>query len=137
MSWSDWPVVPEEQRKKKLFHNRKIGEEDLASLREKGWDPSDVRLLPNGNDGEKAESLKAYLEGLRWGSIINDQAIARYVEIEARVLGLTSGKGPEKTNKRERKEDLSLEEMMKIGGTTGHGTDSKKKWREKYFKKQM
>ncbi len=125
--WSEWPEVPQDQRPKVLHHNHHLTKEDLQELRDKGWAPTDVRLLPNETDADKAEGLKAYLEGLRLGTIILSQAVARYVEVEARVLGLTSGKGPEREPEKEKWEELDFQELMKVGGRTGHSVENKGK----------
>ena len=136
MDWTTWPEVPDEQRPKKLYHNYRMDEDDLKHLVDLGWDPRDVRLLPSKSDAEKAESLKAWLEGLRMGAIKLSQAVARYVEVEARILGLTSGKGPEKDAGEASYEGLDFAELQaKIGGPTGYAQDSKKKFREKHVTK--
>ena len=137
MDWNTWPEVPEDQRPKKLYHNHLMDEEDREHLVSLGWDPRDVRLLPSKSDADKAESLKAWLEGLRMGAIKLSQAVARYVEVEARILGLTSGKTPEKGTEKVGYENMDFAELQaSIGGPTGHGEDSKEKFRKKYVGKE-
>ena len=134
MNWDEWPEVPLEQRPKRLPHNLSIGPEDLQALSEKGWAPVDVRLLPNGSDAERAEGLKSYFEGLRLGTIQVKQAIARYVEVEARVLGLTSGKKPSESDGKSKGYDgMDFRQLQsRIGGKTGHSEDGKLAFKEKY-----
>lgn len=137
MDWSTWPDVPEDQRPKELYHNYRLDAEDAGLLMEKGWEPLDVRLLPNKTDADKAESLKACLEGLRMGAIKLQQGIARYIEVEARILGLTSGKTPEQENLNEGYAGLDFVQLQdRIGGKTGHGEDSKKTFRKRYMKNE-
>lgn len=88
-----WPEVPEEQRPKKVYHRGLIKPEWAAILHNKGWDPIDVRLLPNATDTDRAEALKAWLEGIRYGTIEADPKQAKWLELEARVYGLHAGKG--------------------------------------------
>lgn len=127
VNWFEWPSVPKEQRPKKLYHNQKIGEEELEYLEKNGWQPVDVRLLPSDSDADRANALKAYFLGLRLGTVKLQQSVARYVEVEARVLGLTSGKGPPKEDEKKNKyEDMEFRDLMEqIGGKTGHPEDKK------------
>lgn len=89
--FKDWPDVPVDQRPKRLFHRGIVGEWELP-LRVKGWDPVDVRLLPNATDHDRAEALKAWLEGIRYGTIEADPKQAKWLELESRVYGLHAGK---------------------------------------------
>jgi len=90
--WADWPNVPLEQRPKRLPHSCVLSEDDLELLASKGWQPLDVRLIPNGNDAERGEALKAWLEGIRLGTINADKDLLRFLDLEARALGLTSNR---------------------------------------------
>lgn len=86
-----WPDVPKADRPKKLYHCGLDTSGD-ACLIEKGWAPIDVRLMPNKTDGDRAERLKAMLEGIALGSIEPDPKAAKFVELELRVYKLTSDK---------------------------------------------
>ena len=90
--WEDWPAVPEDQRPKRLPHSTVLRLEDQELLAAKGWRPMDVRLLPNNNDAERGEALKAWLEGIRMGTIEADAKLLRFLDLEARSLGLTSNR---------------------------------------------
>ena len=83
-----WPKTP----KRRIVYHCGIDDEDLAHLTGLGWDPVDVRLLPNDEDHQRGEAVKAWLEGVRLGSIDPRGQIAKYVELEARIYGLTLNK---------------------------------------------
>ena len=125
LKWSTWPIVPDEQRPKELPFSCEMSEGDRKLLEERGWKPLDVRLLPNEGDGERASSVKYWLEGMRLGTVDCSASVAKYVEIEARIYGLTSGRGPEEEVKKKGYEDLDFDELLVIGGVTGHATDEK------------
>lgn len=88
----NWPEVPENQRPKRLPH-RGLDYNTITHLKSRGWDPQDVRLMPNVTDGDRAEALKAWLEGIRYGTIEADPKAAKWIELESRVYGLHAGKG--------------------------------------------
>jgi hypothetical protein len=52
----------------------------------------DIRLMPNRTDADRAESVKAALEGVRVGSIKCDPRKLKFYELEARVYGLHNTK---------------------------------------------
>lgn len=91
-SWNDWPDVPADQRPKRLPHAGIIGKDAAALMRQKGWDPIDIRLLPNSTDVERGICLKACLEGVRLKTIEADASLQRFLDLEARALGLTSNR---------------------------------------------
>ena len=91
--WRSWPLAPEDDRPKALYVAESlpaIVSHWLAD--ERGWRVVDVRALPNRSDGDRAEGVKAYLEGVRVGSIEPVKELLRYVELEARICGLLSNK---------------------------------------------
>lgn len=95
-----WPIVPDEDRPKKLFHMGLLdaeltdGSSLIDYLRERGWEPVDVRLMANRTDADRAEAIKGYLEGIRVGSIEADPKSAKFLEHELRVYGMAQGKTP-------------------------------------------
>jgi hypothetical protein len=91
--WRKWPSAPEEERPKALYVNEGLPEVVTDWLREeRGWKVVDVRVMPNRSDGDRAESVKAFLEGVRCGSIEASKDLLRYIELEARICGLLSNK---------------------------------------------
>jgi len=91
--WRKWPPAPEEERPKALYVNEGLPRVVTDWLRDdRGWRVVDVRALPNRSDGDRAESVKAYLEGVRVGSIEASKDLLRYIELEARICGLLSNK---------------------------------------------
>jgi hypothetical protein len=87
----EFPEVPEKLRPKKLPHMG-LTSDDQKKLEEKGWILVDVRLIGEDSDGDRAEAVKLFLEGIRLGSIAPDSTILRFLELEAKVYGLTAGK---------------------------------------------
>lgn len=83
--------MPKEQRPKKLYHAGGIEESTLSSLIERGWDPIDVRLLPNETDEDRRLALKARLEGIRYGTIDMDPKLSKWMELEAKVYEIHKG----------------------------------------------
>ena len=57
-----------------------------------GWSIVDVRTMPNQTDGDRAEAVKAFLEGVRIGSIEPGKGQLRYIELESKICGLLSNK---------------------------------------------
>ena len=91
--WRKWPPAPEEERPKALYVNEGLPKVVTDWLRsDRGWKVVDVRVMPNRSDGDRAESVKAYLEGVRCGSIEASKDLLRYIELEARICGLLSNK---------------------------------------------
>jgi len=85
-----WPEAPEDERPKKLPVDFALEKKDAAALIAKGWEPIDVRVLPNKTDGDRAEAVKAYLEGARLGTITLTAPQIRHLELEAKIYGLLS-----------------------------------------------
>jgi hypothetical protein len=87
-----WPEAPSEERPKNLFVDYPLDADSRAVLQERGWKALDVRTMPNKTDADRAEGLKAVLEGVRVGSILPDKTRLRWLELEAKVYGLLTGK---------------------------------------------
>ena len=91
--WRVWPEAPAEERPKALYVYETLPEIVSAWLKAKqGWDVLDVRVMPNQSDADRAEGVKAFLEGVRVGSIEPGKDQLRYLELEARICGLLSNK---------------------------------------------
>jgi hypothetical protein len=114
-TWRNWPPAPEDERPKSLYVAESLPAvvTDWLSA-ERGWRVVDVRALPNRSDADRAEGVKAYLEGVRVGSIEASKEHLRYIELEARICGLLSNKA--------RADDMvptvegdTLEDILKFG----------------------
>lgn len=109
----EWPDVPAEMRPKKLFVDMSIEPQELAEFGTKGWFIVDVRLLPNLTDADRAESVKATLEGVRVGSIKCDPRKLKYFELEARVYGLHNTKqASDKVKHKAIEEDVDVTKLF-------------------------
>jgi hypothetical protein len=88
MDINEFPEVPAEMRPKVLYHTLALGEAELSLLRSKGWTPTDVRLLPANTDSERSTRVKAYLEGLMYGTIeLTNSKMFDILELEAKSCG--------------------------------------------------
>lgn len=87
-----WPEAPKDSRPKSLFVNYSMPPQARNIMYERGWMVRDTRTLPNKTDADRAECLKAVLEGIRVGSIIPEKEKMRWAELEAKVYGLLTGK---------------------------------------------
>ena len=87
-----WPEAPEDERPKNLFVDYHVETDYRMALLTRGWQVHDIRTLPNRTDADRAESLKSMLEGIRVGSITPDKEKMRWMELEAKVYGLLTGK---------------------------------------------
>ena len=87
-----WPKAPEDERPKNLFVDYHVETDYRMALLTRGWQVCDIRTLPNRTDADRAESLKSLLEGIRVGSIAPDKDKMRWMELEAKVYGLLTGK---------------------------------------------
>ena len=91
--WGLWPEAPEDERPKSLYVSESLPDIVHTWLRSKrGWAVIDVRTMANKSDGDRAEGVKAFLEGVRVGSIEPGKDQLRYLELEARICGLLSNK---------------------------------------------
>lgn len=77
------------KKKRKIYH---AGCVDLSNAAELGWEPIDVRLMPNETDDQRRDAVRATLEGIRFGTISADNKQLRALELEARVLGMIGSK---------------------------------------------
>ena len=87
-----WPAAPKEERPKNLFVNYTVDKKCRDEMALRGWTLFDTRALPNKTDADRAEGVKAVLEGVRVGSIAPDREKLRWAELEAKVYGLLTGK---------------------------------------------
>ena len=112
-----WPSAPRHERPKNLYLAAGLSP-DLSSILEgRGWRVIDVRVLPNQTDGARAEALKATLEGIRQGTIEADKDKLRWLELEAKVYGLLTGKDKLKDDKPKISGDV-LEDLLSFGKKT-------------------
>jgi hypothetical protein len=75
-----------------LYIAEQLDEATLLSLVAKGWVVIDVRTMPNSTDADRAASLRCWLEGLRVGTITVSKDRYKFVELEARTLGVLNTK---------------------------------------------
>lgn len=86
------PQVPAKDSPKALFVNYNLEPLEVTNLYQKGWEAKDVRLLSCSNLKERQEIVLAWLEGLRQGTLEERPKLLDWLELEARVCGLATGK---------------------------------------------
>jgi hypothetical protein len=114
-NWRGWPEAPAEERPKALFVYETVPDIARAWLEHKqGWKLIDVRVMPNTSDADRAEGVKAFLEGVRVGSIEPGKDQLRYLELEARICGLLSNKS-RADDMVPKVKDATLDKMLDFG----------------------
>lgn len=109
-----WPRVPKELRPKNLYVDRLMDAADKQMLERRGWRIVDIRLMETRTDGDRAEAVKVYLEGIRVGSIEPTHGLVKHLELEAKIYGLLSNKNQE-TYSKPKIDDTILESLLDIG----------------------
>lgn len=100
---------------RKLYHCGLIDPAAGKDLEAKGWEIVDVRLLPHDSDAECRQAVKAYLEGVRFGTIeIGNLTDLKALELEAKIYQLTSGREPS-VEKQDDLKDASIDELLDFG----------------------
>lgn len=110
-----WPEAPSSERPKSLFVSESLSSDLVSVLESRGWLVIDVRTLPNQTDGDRAQALKYNLEGIRQGTIRADKEKLRWLELEAKVYGLLTGKDKIKDDK-PKIDQTVLEDLLDFGG---------------------
>jgi len=77
---------------RRLYIRQQIFSDTLVHLESLGWQVIDIRTLPSDTDADRADSVKACLEGVRMGSIYPEQSLLKFLELEARTIGLLATK---------------------------------------------
>ncbi len=91
--FGEYPQVPKELSPKPLWHVGITDDEELF-LKQLGWDPRDLRLLPCETDAERAAAVKARLEAIRMGTVAPPtREELTSLQIEAKICGLMASKG--------------------------------------------
>jgi hypothetical protein len=108
-----WPIVPSEQRPKKFYTSQNLNIEEIANLSEKGWQVVDVRLMPETDDRERQEGVRAWLWGLTNGTIPNTKAILDVLDLRAKACGLVGNK--EAALEKPKMEKAELDGLLDVG----------------------
>jgi hypothetical protein len=108
-----FPDVPKGERPKILYVASQIDQKILETLEGRGWSVKDTRLLPNKSDSDRAEGLKAFMEGIRMGSIAPIASMVRFLELEARIYGIANNKdGPSHLNANSENRGDTVESLL-------------------------
>jgi hypothetical protein len=110
---ADLPEVPDGQRPKSVYVDTDAASSVIKTLASRGWEVKDVRLL----DGP--EAVRGTLAGIRMGTIDpKGQSHIRYLELEAKVHGLLSSKGPNDMFATKNSFDDSIDGLLDFGPET-------------------
>lgn len=110
-----YPEVPLALRPRALYLSESIGREIFEELKTKGWTPIDVRLMPAASDSDRAEIVRATLEGARVGSLKLSQMQLKFLELEARLCGLIGSKDVAVVQEEEQIEGDILTQLLTFG----------------------
>lgn len=87
-------MVPADRRPLNCYVSESLPETESLRVAESGWKLVDVRLMPNKTDEDRRACVKAWLEGIRSGTIEVEIKRLKFIELEAKVLGMIGGKAP-------------------------------------------
>jgi hypothetical protein len=87
-----FPDVPLDRRPQKIFIDYFLDGNTTEVLHGRGYEVIDVRSLANASDGDRAEAVKAHLQGIRQRTILPTEGAVRYIELEAKIYGLLDTK---------------------------------------------
>ena len=110
------PVVPEDARPRMLYLNDDPGAHLAKTLTRQGYQLVDVRILPNRTDHDRAELVKAYLDGVRMGTLEADAELLSYLRLESQIYGLVGSKDFGHAASKEKKGKLEDEDLGTILG---------------------
>jgi len=116
--FADWPETPQSKR---IYHNGLIDNKNAALLAKKNWIVVDVRLLPSASDSERADALKAWLEGIRFGTIEIDKDQLQSFQLEAKIYGLINQRNSTSTGEKlDKATKQTLDSLFDFGRGKDH-----------------
>jgi len=83
--------------------------------------------MANQTDGDRAEAVKSFLEGVRLGTISADAGLLRFIELEAKVYGLLTGRQAGTKSQDEINDSQALESILSFGTKTPWATSDEEK----------
>lgn len=89
---AQWPQLSEAQKGKKLFVNYTLEDNETQFLRDLGWEPTDIRVFDTTDLKARQAVVLAWLEGLRQGTLEPPPKLMEFLDLEARICGLSTGK---------------------------------------------
>lgn len=87
-----WPRLPSSQPARALYVNEVEEPDTVADMSEKGWEILDVRVMPCTNMVERQRIVLAWLEGIRSQTIVPHAKMLDFLDLEAQITGLKTGK---------------------------------------------
>lgn len=131
MSWEangrppflDWASVPgfdpddpQNESMRYVFHQTNLRADQIEALAAKGWVAVDVRLMPDENDRDQRDRIKATLAGVRQGSIELSNVQLRALAEEMKIFKLN--KGDEEDLEMDLSESEDLEQILDLTGNS-------------------
>ena len=101
-----FPEVPLDRRPQKIYIDYFLDSATVETLNGRGYQVIDVRSLPNATDGDRAEDVKAHLQGIRLRTLLPTEGAVRYIELEAKIYGLLDTKKRSNTPDTQLTEDI-------------------------------
>lgn len=72
-----------------LYLNGGIAQDTRESLETAGWTVVNLLTQLSESDNDRIKSVKNFLQGVRMGSIVPDTDLLKFIDMEAKSLGLT------------------------------------------------
>lgn len=112
-----WPDVPAGvPRPRPIYVDYRVDPYVLDEVSKRGWLVKDVRTIE-----DRAKSLEGVLEGVRLGSIVRDYRDVKFLETEARILGLVGSKD-RKPDEKESETRRDVQSLLSMLGGKGEST---------------
>jgi hypothetical protein len=108
--FDDLPVVPEDQRPRRLYVAQTLSSDAQLGAKARGWEVIDVRVLPSFSMEERRTAVLAYLEGSRCGSLALARSQLDALELEAKACGILGTKGLDEKPK----EEIDEEDLLAL-----------------------
>lgn len=105
-----WPRIPAGEPAKPLYLIELLPDELQQDLNAKGWAVTDVRVMPCANMIERQKVVLAYLEGVRQGTIEITPRLLDFLDLEAQISGLKTGKA--QTQEEKKIDSATLETLL-------------------------
>ena len=98
---TQWPIVKGKDLRA-LYVNNLEPEEIQGEMQERGWQVIDVRIMPCDTMTDRQKVVLAWLEGIRQQTITPGPKMLDFLDLEAQITGLKTGKQQTESKKVEK-----------------------------------
>lgn len=97
-----------------LYLNGGVSQDTKESLETAGWTVVNLLTQASDSDNDRIKAVKNFLQGVRMGSIMPDTDLLKFIDMEAKSLGLTfSGRKENEEQKKINNKDLDA--LLNLG----------------------